>query len=196
MMFWEWELVLPTSLLSSRSSKNLCLCCNHRLCHQHIINFTFPATNILNFAITITDLINSGEVATELGCVLALKKIGRLTGELFNRLDILDPTWTEDEGFEWKEIFPHKLLDSFRLSERRLPQAQYFQHSAFLSETWYLTIKPAQINSQLIFFSKQEGIKVSRQNMICRRGLELWLDALRPLIKDSLSWYLTFHSHT
>ena len=58
----------------------------------NIIDFTLLATNTLNFTITITDILklNSGEVATELGCVLALKKIGRLTGELFNRLDILD----------------------------------------------------------------------------------------------------------
>ena len=74
--------MLPTPLLSSWSSEDLCLCCNHQLCHHDhryhwLLSSRHQHTQLQHYHF---NRLNSGEVATELGCVLALKKIGRLTG--------------------------------------------------------------------------------------------------------------------
>ena len=149
----------------------------------NIINFTLLATNILNFAITITDLINSGEVATELGCVLALKKIGWLTGGFFSigwiYLTLLEQKM---KGLNEKKFF----RASFWILSACL-SADYLKHNIFSIFCIPLRNMISHHQTCTNQFSA-DFLKVSRQNMICRRGLELWLDALRPLIKDSLSW--------
>ena len=142
----------------------------------------------------------------ELGSVWVHRKIGRLTGGktlrqchwidvcLFIRPSVVYVT-IKVEHCEWKDIFPDTFLDSFRLSDRTTSPLIFLAFRIPPRNRIYLNTQASQnilIHLMKIIQSLLQTSWIQKYSFynLCFRGLQQWLDALTPWIKDSLSWYL------